>query len=230
MCLCNKSLNSHCIYKAIKNGIKSIDLSHSLTEFLCTKFNCQRNKTVNYYNKDCIEEKCKNNCKPADITSYLHDNMTDELPKTIMPYYVYENVSTKYYNKQGKEVFYDRTARLDEREPLADCIVKLQELAVPYLLHQFSVCCDTVYWNEFLNQTSHYVLWLNYSQNFALKEKKQVQSAHFSGKQQTLHNTVLYKPNRQGHKFLYHLSDDTNHNHVFTFSVINDIICYIILK
>ena len=37
---------------------------------------------------------------------------------------------------------------------------------------------------------------LHYSQNLALKEKKQVQSAHFSGKQQMLHNTILYKPNK----------------------------------
>ena len=47
---------------------------------------------------------------------------------------------------------------------------------------------------------------------------------HFSGKQQTLHNTVFYKPNNQGHKFLYHLPDDANLSHVLTFSVINDII------
>ena len=46
---------------------------------------------------------------------------------------------------------------------------------------------------------------LHYSQHLALKEKKQVQSAHFSGKQQMLHNTILYKPNKQGHKFPYHL-------------------------
>ena len=130
------------------------------------------------------------------------------------------NISTN----TEKKVEYKRTARVDKKEPLLDCISKLQELTVPYLLHQFSICCDTVYWKEFLSQTSHYALWLDYSKNLALKEKRQVQSAHFSGKQQTLHNTVLYKPDNQGHKFIYHLSDDTNHNHVFTFFVINDII------
>ena len=70
---------------------------------------------MNYYNKDCREEKCENNCKPVDIMSYLHDNMPDELPETIMSYSVFENVSTKYYNKQGKEVFHNRTARADKR-------------------------------------------------------------------------------------------------------------------
>lgn len=77
-------------------------MPHSLTECLCIKFNCPRNKTVNYYNKNCIEEKCKNNCKPVDIISYLHDNMPDKLPKTMVSYYAFQNVSTKYYNKQHK--------------------------------------------------------------------------------------------------------------------------------
>ena len=99
--------------------------------------------------------------------------------------------------------------RIGKREPLLDCIWKLQELTVPYLLHQFSVCCDTVYWKEFLFQTYHYVLWLDYSQNLALKGKGQVQSAHILGKQQTLHTRFFYKPNNQGHKFIYHFSDDT---------------------
>ena len=154
--------------------------------------------------------------------SYLRDKLLAE--NTMVSYYIYENVFTKYFNKHGKEVEYKRTVRVDKREPLLDGISKLQKLTVPYLPHQFSVCCDTVYWKEFLSQTSHYELWLGYSQNLALKEKRQVQSALFSGKHQTLHNTVLYKPNNQGHKFIYHLSDDTNHDHIFTFSAIYDII------
>ena len=99
--------------------------------------------------------------------------------------------------------------RVDKRVLLLDCISKLQGLTVPYLLYQFSVCCDTVYWKEFLFQTYHYVLWLDYSQNLVLKGKRQVQSAHFLGKQQTLHNTVFFNPNNQGHKLIYHFSDDT---------------------
>ena len=55
---------------------------------------------------------------------YEHDNMPEELPKTMMSYYVFENVLTKYYNKQ--DVFYSRPARVDKREPLCDCIAKLK--------------------------------------------------------------------------------------------------------
>ena len=51
-----------------------------------------------------------------------------------------------------------------------------------------------------------------------------MQSAHFSGKQYTLHNTVLQAPKNGKHTYIYHLSDDTNHDSVMTFSIIKDII------
>ena len=162
MCLCSKCLNPHCIYKAIKNSVKEIQL-HFLTEFLCNNFVCLRNQNISYYDKDCIEGKYANNCKPIDIMSYLHDK---SLAENIMAsYYVFENVFTKYFNKHRKEVEYKRTTMVDKREPLLDCISKLQELTVPYLLHQFSVSCDSFYWKDFVSQTSHYVLRLDYSQN-----------------------------------------------------------------
>ena len=46
-----------------------------------------------------------------------------------------------------------------------------------------------------------------------------MQSAHFPGRQCTLHNTVNGEKN-----YAYHLSDDTNHKSVMTFNIIVDII------
>ena len=123
-----------------------------MTEFLCTNFVCPRNQNINYYDKDCIEGKCANNCKPIDIMCYLHDKLLAE--NTMVSDYVFENVFTKYFNKHGKEVEYKRTVRVDEREPLLDCISKLQELTVPYLLHQFSVCCDSLLERIFISNIS----------------------------------------------------------------------------
>lgn len=65
---------------------------------------------------------------------------------------------------------------------------------------------------------------MDYSQNIAFKEKKQVQSAHYSGLHHTLHDTVLIHPYNKETQFLYHISDDTNHDAILTFSVINDVI------
>ena len=59
--------------------------------------------------------------------SYLHDKLLAE--NTMVSYYVFKNVFTKYFSKHRKEVEYKRTARVDKREPLQDCISKLLELA-----------------------------------------------------------------------------------------------------
>ena len=44
------------------------------------------------------------------------------------------------------------------------------------------------------------------SENIAIKAKSEVQDAHFSGKQYTLHCAII-EPGEQ--KYVYHLSDDT---------------------
>ena len=60
--------------------------------------------------------------------------------------------------------------------------------------------------------------------NIKLTEKNQVQSAHFSGRQQTLHDSLIQHPDAS-HTFIYHhLSDDTNHDSVMTGKIIEDII------
>ena len=69
----------------------------------------------------------------------------------------------------------------------------------------------------------HHTLWLDYSQNIAFNKKKQVQSAHFSGRHHTLHNTIIQGPDAKI-LYVYHLSDDTNHDSVMTFHIIRDIL------
>ena len=135
----------------------------------------------------------------------------------------FSNVATSYFNTARKKVVYNRTTRVDKHESLSSVIMELQHLSQKYLLHRFNVSNDNYYWKLFLETTESYVLWLDYSQNIKLTEKNQVQSAHFSGRQHTLHNTVLRSPNG-GIKYIYHLSDDTNDDVTMTFYIIEDII------
>ena len=66
-------------------------------------------------------------------------------------------------------------------------------------------------------------MWVDYSQNINFVEKKQVQSANYSGKQHTLHNAVIFTPNGEV-TYIYYLSDNTNHDSVLTFTVLESII------
>lgn len=129
-------------------------------------------------------------------------------------YYVFETVQTQYYNKNGKLVSYTRTARVDKYDIVENIIIQLQTLVAQYLLHRFFV----------VNFQCHGKTLTEYSQNVAFTEKKQVQSAHFSGRQHTLHNIVIQ--NTDGNAlYVYHLSD-TSHDSVMTFHITWDIIKY----
>ena len=61
---------------------------------------------------------------------------------------------------------------------------------------------------------------MDFSENIAIKTKNKVQEAHFSGKQCALHCTIV-QPGEV--KFVYHLSDGTNHDPSFVQQVLEDI-------
>ena len=61
---------------------------------------------------------------------------------------------------------------------------------------------------------------LEFSKNLVLKPKHKVQDVHFSGKQYSLRRSIV-EPYEN--KYVYHLSDDTNHDLVFLNEVLEDI-------
>ena len=63
---------------------------------------------------------------------------------------------------------------------------------------------------------------MDFSQNIALKTKDEVQTAHFSEKQQSLHCSIVIDEN-DALSYVYHLSDDTGHDPTFVDEVLNDI-------
>ena len=101
----------------------------------------------------------------------------------------------------------------------------LISMAENYLSHRFCVSSDKVFWPIFRKECPYTILHVDYSENIKLTPKNEVQHAHFSGRQHTLHCSVLYKSNVKGdHEFLYHLSNDTNHDSVMTRNVIEDVL------
>ena len=61
---------------------------------------------------------------------------------------------------------------------------------------------------------------LDFSENVVLKPKHEVRDACFSGKQYSLHSSIV-EPGEN--KYGYYLSDDTNHDHVFVNEFLNSI-------
>ena len=63
--------------------------------------------------------------------------------------------------------------------------------------------------------------YLDFSENLALRPKHEVQSAHFSEKQHSLHCAIFRPGNTNFH---YHLRDDTKHNAFYVDEVLRDLI------
>ena len=79
-------------------------------------------------------------------------------------------------------------------------------------------CVKCLPWNK-LDDVKY--IELDFSQNLVLRPKDEVQSAHFSGKQLTLHYSIVNSVNNGYH---FQLSDDTNHDSIFVDHVIRNII------
>ena len=63
---------------------------------------------------------------------------------------------------------------------------------------------------------------MDFSQNIALKIKNDVQTAHFLGKQQSVHCSIVIDEN-DALSYVYHVSDDTGQDPTFIDEVLNDI-------
>ena len=142
-------------------------------EYLCKSMVCNRKEQTNFYKLDCLIGKCENNCQVTDIQNDLEAKVKLE---SNINCYVFDNDETNHYDKKGQPKKYSTTARVDEKDTLENIVLHLQSVATKYLiLRFFFLVNDKIYWAKLLQRTEYYTLWINYSQNIALAEQKQVQ-------------------------------------------------------
>ena len=190
-CLCINCLNPHALLKSI-NGYRS---SKKLAP----------HKSLTAYLKQM---------KAGD----KFDEMSAE---KVFKYYQYNRVVESYIGKEGNRIEYTRTTRTDHSEPVHKLVAELSEASDKYLKHRTYVDnCNYVFPLMKETYTGKFVE-LDYSQNLSLRPKDEVQSAHFSGRQFTLHCAIVEPTEMRYH---YHLSDDTKHDAIFVDHVLRDII------
>ena len=171
----------------------------------------------------------KNLSQHTSVTTFLHDfqslklsDRTDIYPEfndeKEINYYIF-GPKTESYSKNGKEIQYTRTGLIDKREEVFVIAQKLISIQDSYLKHRSHV--DNI--NKVFPivkesfQGTH--IELDFSENITIKPKFEVQDAHFSGKQYTLHCSIV-EPGMN--KYVYHLCDDTKHDPVFVNEVLED--------
>ena len=126
-----------------------------------------------------------------------------------------------YTKEDGTPGEYKRVARVDYHEPIKDIYKKLLETGNAYLKHRTYVDNVSTVFPEMKSAYNRKYIELDFSQNLALRPKHEVQSAHFSGKQFTLHCAIV---DPVDHRYHFYLSNDTNNDGVLVDHVIRDII------
>jgi hypothetical protein len=211
-CLCTTCLNIHVKLNVINKQRKSNGVEEvlSATEYVSCGL-CEN------FSEKCLSGECdKPSCNRMPFEG--HEAIGEE----IVSYYYFGIVEEDYYDKSGTQKTYKRTSRIDVPS------IKLSELArltfddgLAYLKHKIIVDNDREVFPLLRSNHTGIFLHMDFSENINLQEKLQVQSAHFSGKQCTLHCTVMEPPNP--YKYIFHFSDDTSHDGAFVDLVMRDI-------
>ena len=188
-CCCIYCLNPHGLYNAIKKSCGKEDkFPDSLTEYLTQNFKCEKD-SQNFHKIDCISGACGNQCS----TKLNNVRFGDK----VVTYTVFEGTPTYYYDKQGKEVCYKRTARCDKKATVDEIHELLQKSAKSYLLHRHFVNADKPFWSKFTAECNYPILYFDFSENINITPKHEAQSAHFSGRQYTLHCSIMETTNAE---------------------------------
>ena len=109
---------------------------------------------------------------------------------------------------------------LIKKKKLCEIVKKLLNRGESYLRHRSHVDNIAAVLPMIRESFSGKYIELDFSENLALKPKNEIQDAHFSEKQYSLHYSIV-EPGEK--KYVYHLSKDTNHDPVFVNEVLEDI-------
>ena len=160
----------------------------------CVCINCQNPhlllQAINRY-------RTSKQLKPHEsLTLYIQELKSgkkfDELDDDkLCTFHKYERILESYTKRDGTSSEYKRVTRIVYFEPAKDICKQVLESGNTYLKHRTYVDnCSTVFSQRKEAYDGKYTE-LDFSQNLALRAKDEVQSAHFSGKQFTLHCAIV---------------------------------------
>ena len=107
---------------------------------------------------------------------------------------------------------------------------KLVKMKKKCLCHRFEVENDKSQWRKILASIEEIgpIFHMDFSENVTGTPKFEVQSAHFSKRQHSLHCTVAHNIDNgnASNTYFYHLSDEMRHDYAFTGAVVSNLITY----
>ena len=188
---------------------KSTQVS-SLSEYFSFGISCPYGDN-GYYQPECLMSTCKNcNLKPMF-------NINDFIIPEIVTFHQFLNSEYSYMSKSGVLKTGKCVIKEKVTETLEELRYNLDKQGQSYLHHRYEIKNDHYLWPQILENTQlGYVFQMDYSENISCTPKFEPQDAHFSGKQVSLHCTVVHSPDVLKSQYAYHLSDIKRHDSAFT--------------
>ena len=201
-CLCQYCANAHYLLKGINNYRKGMKLDPhtSVTDFLKIDILCP-----GFMDNDSYRSK-----------TALYPEFTD---KKAVNFYIFESKEETYF-KDGIEKKYKRTTRVDKYVCVSAVVHQLFNRGKSYLIHRSHVKNISKVFPLMKELFNGRYIELDFSENLSLKPKFEIQAAHFSGRQYSLHCSIV-EPGVT--KFVFHLRDDTTHDASSVHVVLEDI-------
>ena len=134
-------------------------------------------------------------------------------------FYIFEKKEETYF-KNGIEKSCERVAHIDKKIEVKEVAKTLIEQDGSYLRHRSHIANIKNTLPLIRESFNGKYIEMNFSENIAMKPKFEVQDAHFSGKQYSLHCSIVEAGIK---KYFYHLSDDTTHDPEFVHEVLVDL-------
>ena len=138
-------------------------------------------------------------------------------------YSQFEQTETPYLEKNDSktvEKTSKKTEKVHHTTTFKEVTEKSMSIKWKYLSHRYQVSNDTYHWPQILSTTNELgpVFHIDYSENVTQAFKYEPQSSHFNKKQYSLHCMVKHEGDKN--HYLYHLSDEINHNFALKLNVI----------
>jgi hypothetical protein len=219
-CLCKFCLNLRLKFnemmKRLNDKSKKID---SITKYFSNSCNCEPSET-GFLKLSCIEGSC-NSCSLNPV--FVVDDFKDI--QTPIKFHLYVQQYNAKTSKKGEKKTGKRTVRKEFVEVFQKFKQDFDKNLEKYLLHRFEIKNDQHHWKNILeNPKCGTIFHQDFSENLSASPKFEPQDAHFSGKQTSLHCTVVHKDGQT--RYAYHISSDKGHDFAFTESVSRDLLSY----
>ena len=220
LCLCKVCLNTRLRFEAVMKEEKKqggMPFS-SISKFFMTDCECEQSPN-GYFSWRCVT----GNCKQCQNNQY--PLLSGKKTNPLVTFSQFELTNTPYQqkDKQGNiiEKISKKTERVHHSLLFNKCVRKLKLVKYSYLMHRYQVNNDIYHWPQILSsiKTIPLIYHMDFSENLPQLLKYEPQSSHFNRKQYSSHCTVIH--DKEGDKYIYHLSDHLEHSFAFTFCVIN---------